>query len=82
MVTIQIIHILILSGMIISAFLLVKSKDLLISVIYLAAMSLMLAGEFYILQAPDVAIAEATVGAGLSTAIYIMAIHKAGRFEK
>ncbi|NCF75046.1 MAG: DUF4040 domain-containing protein [Xanthomonadaceae bacterium] len=78
----QIIQGTILTGMIISAFLLMKSKDLFISVIYLSIMSLMLATEFYILQAPDVAIAEAAVGAALSSAIYILAIYKTNRFEK
>ena len=77
----SIIQILILIGIVIAAFLALKSKDLLVSVIYLAAMSLMLAVEFYILQAPDVAIAEAAIGAGLSTAIYIIAIKKTERRE-
>jgi len=35
---------------------------------------LLLSLEFYILQAPDVAIAEAGIGAGLTTAIYIIAL--------
>ncbi len=78
----QIIQYLILTGIAISAILVIKSKDLFASVIYLAATSLMLAVEFYILQAPDVAIAEAVVGAGMSTAIYIIAIHKTNRFER
>ena len=77
----SIIQILILIGIVIAAFLALKSKDLLVSVIYLAAMSLMLAVEFYILQAPDVAIAEAAIGAGLSTAIYIIAIKKTELLE-
>ena len=77
----QVIQNLILIGMIISAILAIKSKDLFASVIYLSAMSLMLATEFYILQAPDVAITEAAVGAGLSTAIFIMAIYKTNRSE-
>jgi len=78
----SVIQILILMGIIIAAFLALKSRDLLASVIYLAAMSLMLAAEFYILQAPDVAIAEAAIGAGLATAIYIIAIKKTERFEQ
>lgn len=73
---IQIIQGLILFGMVISAILAMKVKNLFISVIYLAAMSLLLAIEFYILQAPDVAITEAAIGAGLSTAIFIIAINK------
>ena len=72
---------LVLTGIIITAFSALKSKDLLVSVIYLAIMSLILAVEFYILQAPDVAIAEAAIGAGLSTAVYIIAIKKTKRLE-
>lgn len=78
----MIIQILILAGIAITAFLALESKDLLISVIYLAAMSLMLTTEFYILQAPDVAIAEAAIGAGLTTAVYIIAIKRTERLEQ
>jgi len=45
-------------------------------------MSLVISLEFYILQAPDVAIAEAAIGAGLSTAIYIIALRACGRFRR
>jgi len=34
-----------------------------------------------LLHAPDVAITEAAVGAGLTTAIYIMTINKTERWE-
>ena len=78
----MIIQILILIGIAITAFLALRSKDLLVSVVYLAVMSLMLATEFYILQAPDVAIAEAAIGAGLSTVIYLIAIKRTERLEK
>ena len=44
-------------------------------------MSLLLALEFYILQAPDVAIAEAGVGACLTTAILIISIRATNREE-
>ena len=63
-------------------FFVLRFKDLLASVISLAIMSLLLSIEFYILQAPDVAIAEAAIGAGLSTAIYVIAIKKSKRHEK
>jgi len=56
-------------------------KDLLSATIALAAMSLILSLEFYILQAPDVAIAEAGVGACLTTAILIFAIKATYRME-
>jgi energy-converting hydrogenase B subunit D len=38
--------------------------------------------EFYVLQAPDVAIAQAGVGACLSTAIIIIAIKRTKRMEE
>ncbi|HRV30886.1 MAG TPA: DUF4040 domain-containing protein, partial [Kiritimatiellia bacterium] len=46
------------------------------------AFSLLLALEFYLLQAPDVAIAEAGIGAGLTTAIFIIAIRGTKRYEE
>ncbi|MEA1940373.1 MAG: hydrogenase subunit MbhD domain-containing protein [Candidatus Caldatribacteriota bacterium] len=60
--------------MIISAFLAVVYKKLLPSIIALSVASLLLSLEFYLLQAPDVAIAEAAIGAGLTMAIFIFAI--------
>ena len=60
----------------------VYSKDLLFSVIFLAAVSLNLALIFIILQAPDIAITEAAVNAGLTTLIYVIAIKKTRRREE
>jgi energy-converting hydrogenase B subunit D len=57
-------------------------RDLLAAAVALAAMSLLLSLEFYILQAPDVAIAQAGVGACLSTAIVIIAIKGTKRMEE
>ena len=70
-----------LLGIVVSGLLAVKSEDLLKAVIFLAAMSMLLSAQFYLLQAPDVAIAEAAVGAGLSTAIFVIAIRKTERWE-
>jgi uncharacterized MnhB-related membrane protein len=56
-------------------------KDLVAAAIAVAAMSLLLSLEFYILNAPDVAIAEAGVGACLTTAILIIAIRATKRME-
>ena len=56
-------------------------KDLIAAAIAVAAMSLLLSLEFYILQAPDVAIAEAGVGACLTTAILVIAIRATKRME-
>jgi len=56
-------------------------RDLLAAAVAMAAMSLLLSLEFYTLQAPDVAIAEAGVGACLSPAIVIIAIKGTKRME-
>lgn len=71
---IEIIHISILIIMIVAGFLAVVLKKLLPSAIALSVASLLLSLEFYILHAPDVAIAEAAIGAGLTMAIFIFAI--------
>lgn len=68
--------------MVIGSYLALRFEDLISSIIALASMSLLLSLEFYLLQAPDVAIAEAGIGAGLTAAIYVMAIRKTERWEK
>jgi len=69
-----IIHIVLVSLLVIAASMVIFVKDLIVAAIILGAFSLLLALEFYLLGAPDVAIAEAGVGAAISTAIYILAI--------
>lgn len=77
----DVVHILVLIGLMIAAVLVVYFRDLISAAIALAGFSLLLSIEFYILQAPDVAIAEAGVGAALTTAIFIMAIKATKRME-
>jgi energy-converting hydrogenase B subunit D len=77
----EIVNILLLILTVSSCILAVVLKDLLACAIALAAMSLLLSLEFYVLMAPDVAIAEAGVGACLSTAIMIVAIKGTKRME-
>ena len=60
--------------MIIAAFLAVIYRKLLPSIIALSVASLLLSLEFYLLHAPDVAIAEAAIGAALTMAIFIFAV--------
>lgn len=75
-------HLLVLTLLVLSAFFALWFKDLISSVIALAVFSVMTALEFYILQAPDVAIAEAAIGAGLSTTIFVIAIRACGKVKK
>lgn len=68
--------------MVAAAIIAVWFKDLLASTISLAAMSLLLSLYFYMLHAPDVAIAEAGVGACITTALLIIAIKNTERMEE
>ncbi len=65
---------LVIIGLIISAVVIYMLKDLLSAAIAFGVFSFLLSLEFFLLQAPDVAIAEAGIGAGLTTAIFVIAI--------
>jgi uncharacterized MnhB-related membrane protein len=78
----EIIQIILLSIIVIAGIMAISFKDLLAAVISFTATSLLLSLEFYILQAPDVAIAEAGIGAALTTAIFILAIKGTLRREE
>ena len=79
---IEILHAILPIFIVIAAIFAIYFRDLISATIALAAMSLILSLEFYILQAPDVAIAEAGVGACLTTAILIFAIKATRRREE
>jgi len=57
-------------------------KDLLNAVIAAGFVSFIAAILFYFLQAPDVAMAEASIGAALTVVIFIIAIKKTRRHEE
>lgn len=59
-----------------------EAKDLLRAVIFLAVFSLVSALLFFYLHAPDVALTEAAVGAGISTVIFIWVIQKTDRKDE
>lgn len=72
---------LVILGIMISAFLAVHFEGILSSVIALGVTGALMALEFVMLHAPDVAISEAAVGAVLSTAIFVIAIRKTTKKE-
>ncbi len=82
MIVQSILHIIVLVLIVVGGALAVWFKDLISSVLALAAASLLVALEFYMLQAPDVAIAEAGIGAALTTAIYVIAVRRTRRKEE
>jgi energy-converting hydrogenase B subunit D len=78
----EIFHGLIIAGLIVAAVLVYWFKDLLAATLAAGLFSFLISLEFYILQAPDVAISQAAIGAGLTTAIFIIAIRAVGRYEE
>jgi energy-converting hydrogenase B subunit D len=60
----------------------VRSKDLVYAVILLAGADVALALGFYLLAAPDIALTQAAVAAGLVTFIFLIAINKTRRMEE
>ncbi|MEM2192013.1 MAG: hydrogenase subunit MbhD domain-containing protein [Candidatus Hadarchaeales archaeon] len=62
-------------------FMAIRVRDLLYSTIFLGGGSIALAAVFYMLQAPDIAITQAAVGAGLSTLLFVIAISRTRRVE-
>jgi uncharacterized MnhB-related membrane protein len=76
------IQVVLLSMIVVASILAVRFKDLLSSIVALASVSLLLSLEFYILQAPDVAIAEAAIAAALTTAIFVLTIMRTRRKEE
>jgi len=59
----------------------IEANKLLTSVIMLSAMGLLSVILFVIMKAPDVAITEASVGAGLTTAIFLLSLRKLKRAD-
>ena len=74
-------HIIIPLALVACAIFVAVSRDLLYSVVVLAVLSLLLAFQFYILKAPDVAMAEAGIGAAVTAAIFIITIRATKRME-
>lgn len=57
-------------------------RDSLVSIILLGIFSLLMSAEYLVLGAPDVAITEAAVGAGISTLLLLCALSLVGKEEK
>jgi energy-converting hydrogenase B subunit D len=57
-------------------------KDLMNAVIASCLVSLIASILFFFLHAPDVAMAEAAIGAALVTAVFIIAIRRTNRYEE
>jgi len=67
---------------VILALLAIHVKDLIAAVLLMGGSSLLVSLVFLLLQAPDVAMSEAAIGAALTMAIYIIAVKKTEREDK
>jgi len=74
--------ILLLALLILTALVVVRTKDLLAAVIIFSSYSLVLCLLFMHLGAPDVAMTEAAVGAGITTVLFLIAIGRTTRRER
>lgn len=72
------VQILIVAGLLVCAVQAVRSKRLLLSALWLAGTSALVALEMFLLGAPEVAVIELSVGAGLVTVLFVFAINIAG----
>lgn len=69
-------------AMIIAAIAAIYLKDLVAAVIAAGTVSLFASVLYLVMAAPDVAITEAAIGAGISTLVFIIAIRRTTRREE
>jgi uncharacterized MnhB-related membrane protein len=72
------IQVVIVAGLLVCAVQAIRSQRLLLSALWLAGTSALVALEMYLLGAPEVAVIELSVGAGLVTVLFVFAINIAG----
>ena len=78
----EIINIILVLFLIVSAIAMERTKDLLSAVIIFASYGLIMSVLWLMLRAPDIAMAEAVIGAGVTTILFIAVLSRTGRMEK
>ena len=71
-----------LTLMVITALAIVRAQHLFAAVILTGIFSLLMAANFFLLDAADVALTEAAIGAGISTVLFLGALALAGEHER
>ena len=71
-----------LTLLVISAVSIVRAKNLFVAVMLTGIFSLLMASTFFVLDAADVALTEAAIGAGVSTIILLSALALTGEHER
>jgi uncharacterized MnhB-related membrane protein len=74
----MIVHIVIVASLLVCSAQAIRAQRLLHSALWLAGASALVALEMYLLGAPEVAVIELSVGAGLVTVLFVFAINIAG----
>ena len=77
----QIFNVILIVFLIIAAIAVERTKDLLGAVIIFTAYSLVMALLWLLLRAPDVAMTEAAIGAGITTILFVVVISRTRRME-
>ncbi len=80
--TMALIDLVILSLLSVTALAIVRVRDLFATAMLLGIFSLLCAGFFVSLDAVDVAFTEASVGAGISTVLFVAAVFHTSRRSK
>src|SRR5210317_1817340 len=71
-----------LSLLVITALAIVRTENLFVAVMLTSIFSLLMAANFFVLDAADVALTEAAIGAGISTVLLLGALALTPRFER
>src|SRR5210317_332877 len=71
-----------LTLLVITAVAIVRTQNLFVAVMLLGIFSLLIAANFFILDAADVALTEAAVGAGISTVLFLGALALTSEYER
>jgi uncharacterized MnhB-related membrane protein len=79
---IWVLDLLLLLFLVVCAIVVMRTKDLLSAVIIFSSYSMVMAIVWQQLNAPDVAITEAAVGAGITTMLFVAAISRTTRWEE
>ena len=77
----QIFNVILIIFLIVAAIAVERTKDLLGAVIIFTAYSLVMALLWMLLRAPDVAMTEAAIGAGITTILFVVVISRTRRME-
>ncbi len=77
----QLLNVILVIFLVVCAIAVERTKDLLGAVIIFGAYSLIMAVLWLLLRAPDIALTEAAIGAGVTTILFIGVISRTRRME-